>query len=80
MSTKDEIEFQNASLINALASRPFNPDYTNPIVTTSGNWSIGCINDGCPTCGGSGKDGMGRPCVHMISCPCPKCSPQCVVP
>lgn len=37
-----------------------------------------CMHDNCPTCNGTGirKDGGGM-CVHMISCPCPKCSPYC---
>ena len=37
-----------------------------------------CMHDNCPTCGGTGKrkDGLGS-CLHMISCPCPKCNPQC---
>jgi len=37
-----------------------------------------CMHDNCPTCGGTGnrKDGMGA-CIHMISCPCRKCTPTC---
>ena len=37
-----------------------------------------CLHDNCPSCGGTGKrkDGLGM-CVHMISCPCRKCSPWC---
>jgi len=36
-----------------------------------------CLHDNCSACGGTGvrKDGLGA-CVHMISCPCPKCSPR----
>jgi len=36
-----------------------------------------CLHDNCPSCGGTGvkSDGTGA-CVHMISCPCPKCSPK----
>lgn len=36
-----------------------------------------CLHDGCSQCGGSGKrkDGLGF-CFHMISCPCPKCTPR----
>lgn len=36
-----------------------------------------CMHDNCPTCGGTGvrKDGLGS-CIHMISCPCPKCTPR----
>jgi hypothetical protein len=35
-----------------------------------------CLHDNCPSCGGTGvkKNGLGS-CIHMISCPCPKCSP-----
>ncbi len=37
-----------------------------------------CMYDACPKCQGSGKDYMGGGfCLHMISCPCPKCSPRC---
>lgn len=57
--------------------------------TSSVNWQIrkildwnykeksDCLHDNCPSCGGTGvrKDGLGS-CVHMISCPCPKCSPR----
>lgn len=37
-----------------------------------------CLHDNCPSCGGTGirKDGLGM-CFHMISCPCPKCTPRC---
>jgi len=36
-----------------------------------------CIHDNCSSCDGTGirKDGLG-PCVHMMSCSCPKCSPR----
>ena len=35
-----------------------------------------CLHDNCSSCGGTGqkKNGLGA-CIHMISCPCPKCSP-----
>lgn len=33
-----------------------------------------CMHDSCPTCHGTGV-GMHGPCIHAISCPCPKCSP-----
>ena len=35
-----------------------------------------CMHDNCSSCGGTGirKDGLGA-CIHMISCPCSKCSP-----
>ena len=31
----------------------------------------GCLHDNCPGCRAGTCNG-----VHMISCPCPKCSPQ----
>lgn len=36
-----------------------------------------CLHDACPECHGTGITSTGRPCVHMIACPCPKCSPRC---
>lgn len=46
------------------------------------HWGYGgkrCLHDSCPLCNGTGIriDGLG-PCVHGISCPCPKCSPTCL--
>lgn len=37
-----------------------------------------CLHDNCPSCHGTGvrADGLGA-CVHMISCPCRKCTPYC---
>ena len=40
------------------------------------NWQP-CLHDGCPQCVGTGIKRDGSPCVHMISCHCPKCSPRC---
>lgn len=44
------------------------------------NWfdKDGCLHKNCSSCNGTGVriDGLG-PCVHMISCPCPLCSPRC---
>lgn len=34
-----------------------------------------CMHDNCPECCGTGIRRDGRACVHMISCPCPQCSP-----
>lgn len=34
-----------------------------------------CAHNRCTTCHGTGVDSHGRECVHMISCPCPRCSP-----
>ena len=35
-----------------------------------------CLHKSCPECGGTGikKNGLGM-CIHMISCPCRKCTP-----
>jgi hypothetical protein len=39
-------------------------------------FSKGCYHDWCSSCHGSGFNATnGKPCVHAISCPCPKCSP-----
>jgi hypothetical protein len=35
-----------------------------------------CLHDSCPECYGSGKKANGSPCIHFLSCPCPKCSPR----
>lgn len=35
-----------------------------------------CLHDGCPQCHGTGIKSDGTPCIHMISCPCPKCTPR----
>lgn len=35
-----------------------------------------CLHDGCSNCHGTGV-GKHGPCIHALSCPCPKCSPQC---
>ena len=35
-----------------------------------------CLHDSCPECHGTGvKSRDGSICVHMISCPCRRCSP-----
>ena len=35
-----------------------------------------CAHDSCNECHGTGIKKDGSSCVHMISCPCPKCSPR----
>lgn len=40
-------------------------------------WSP-CMHDQCTECHGTGVKRTGGVCVHMISCPCPKCSPHCL--
>lgn len=37
------------------------------------NWRP-CMHDQCSKCHGTGRSIHGS-CIHMISCPCPKCSP-----
>lgn len=39
------------------------------------NWRP-CMHDACPECLGTGIKINGSTCIHMISCPCPKCTPQ----
>lgn len=34
-----------------------------------------CLHDNCAECKGTGLKLNGQPCIHMISCPCAKCSP-----
>lgn len=36
-----------------------------------------CLHDHCTSCHGTGVRLDGSACVHMLSCPCPKCSPRC---
>lgn len=33
-----------------------------------------CLHDKCTECHGTGVRSNGGPCIHHISCPCPKCS------
>ena len=36
-----------------------------------------CLHDNCIKCKGTGKNiNTGELCIHMISCPCPKCTPR----
>jgi len=37
------------------------------------NWRP-CLHDGCPECFGTGTKLDGSPCIHYISCSCPKCT------
>lgn len=38
------------------------------------NWRP-CMHDQCTECHGTGVKTNGSPCIHMINCPCPKCTP-----
>lgn len=33
-----------------------------------------CAHETCTSCNGTGKKKNGDMCIHMISCPCKKCS------
>lgn len=33
-----------------------------------------CLHESCPDCNGSGVKKNGQPCIHMLSCPCRRCS------
>lgn len=33
-----------------------------------------CLHKSCPECKGTGKKKNGEMCIHMISCPCPRCN------
>lgn len=34
-----------------------------------------CMHEQCTQCNGTGVKRTGGMCIHMMSCPCPKCSP-----
>lgn len=37
-----------------------------------------CLHDSCSECHGTGRRKNGQICIHMISCPCKKCTPFCM--
>ena len=39
------------------------------------NWKP-CAHEQCPQCHGTGIKVDGSPCIHYISCSCPKCRPM----
>lgn len=53
---------------------PYIPIYHEEYLFITG--SRNCLHDSCPECHGSGRKSTGELCVHFISCPCPKCTPQ----
>jgi hypothetical protein len=38
-----------------------------------------CLHQSCPNCHGTGVGKTGLPCVHALSCPCPRCTPYAMV-
>lgn len=34
-----------------------------------------CLHDTCQSCKGTGRDELGRACIHHLSCPCRRCTP-----
>lgn len=52
-------------------------NYFKKIIVRPYSENKDCLHNNCPSCNGSGVrvDGLG-PCIHMISCPCPSCSPR----
>lgn len=50
--------------------------YPNGIIPS--RLDIPCMHKACPTCHGTGQGPFGT-CVHMISCPCPSCTPWMMV-
>ena len=47
-----------------------------PYTTSIDNWKP-CMHEACTECHGTGIKQNGSPCIHGISCPCPKCSAWC---
>ena len=73
----EALRAQNALLLEAL--RPTDHGVLAPYVTTCGGTNDpACLHLNCPTCKGTGIGPTG-PCVHMVSCPCPRCSPTYMV-
>lgn len=59
-------------------------DWDNPFATLLPKVNIpkddrACLHKNCRNCQGSGRDALGRTCLHMISCPRPSCSPTMIV-
>ena len=53
---------------------------TNPAMHwyNSNNISVDeCLHKNCPECHGNGIKQNGEICIHMISCPCPRCTLRC---
>lgn len=39
-------------------------------------YSEPCMHQSCPDCFGTGRKANGQMCLHMMSCPCPRCTPR----
>lgn len=79
----DEISERISKLENKPAQiNPFNPlDPTH--YQKHFKWDLtqhsDCMHLNCSSCNGTGvrNDGLGT-CIHMMSCPCKRCSPFCM--
>ena len=62
-------EYENwHDIIGNVDPKQFRQDYECDFVVES------CLHDTCDECKGSGiKKHENTPCIHFISCPCPKC-------
>jgi hypothetical protein len=49
-------------------------EHMDKVLTPRHPWQP-CIHDGCSECHGTGIKINRQPCIHAISCPCPRCSP-----
>lgn len=44
--------------------------------TTPHIQDLGCLHRSCRSCNGTGIRIDGGPCIHALSCPCPRCTPR----
>lgn len=68
----EEVEYLDKKVTQFLIKRSamIKPDPTRWNKTPI---SSECLHKACDQCHGTGKKKDGTFCVHMISCPCPKC-------
>lgn len=52
------------------------PQIEKPVVDVWKTEDQKCLHQRCPECKGTGVKKDHTPCVHMISCPCSRCSPR----
>lgn len=50
-------------------------EHLNRVYNRENEYFQPCMHDACPNCLGTGVGKDGGSCIHMISCPCPKCKP-----